>query len=131
LIAPVRRSANGYRYYDPGLVRIIPVFTAMLSLGLTLRAIASIFAPDGPLVSCPSDAELRASMVRAQPIYLEHLRRVDDEVAELLMRREAILGRLERCRAELLRSGPVELPEPARQGSRRFRPGRVEYGAPV
>jgi DNA-binding transcriptional MerR regulator len=130
LIAPVKRSSNGYRYYDPGLARLVPVFTAMLSLGLTLRDITGIFAPSGPLRSCPSDAELRVSMVRAQSIYQEQLKRVDAEIAHLLERREAILGRLERCRTELLQTGPLALPEPG-FAARRFRPGRVEYRTPA
>jgi len=120
------RAANRYRYFDASLVKIIPVFLNMLSIGLALRDIRAIFAPEDPIRTCPSDAELRASMVRAEPIYRRHIEFIDAQLEDLAGRRKAFEMRLERCRLELQASGVVKLPE-SPTGRRWVRPGRVEY----
>lgn len=126
LIAPVLRAANRYRYFDTSLTRIVPVFTNMLSIGLALRDIRAIFAPSDPIRTCPSDAQLRASMRRAVPIYRQHVKAIDAEMIDLAGRRRAFEARLERCRLELEATGVVELPEPF-ANRREIRPGRVAY----
>jgi MerR family transcriptional regulator, copper efflux regulator len=126
LVGPVLRAANRYRYFDASLTKIVPVFTSMLSLGLALRDICAIFAPIEPLRTCPSDASLRASMRRAEPIYRRHIEAIDAEMIELAANRRAFEVRLERCRVELETTGVVELPEPF-VSRRQMRPGRVAY----
>lgn len=126
MIAPALRAANRYRYFDASLTRIVPVITNMLSIGLTLREIRAIFAPSEPIRGCPSDAELRASMHRASPIYRQHIETIDAEMIDLAGRRRAFETRLERCRLELEAAGVVELPEPF-ASRRQVRPGRVAY----
>jgi len=126
LIAPALRAANRYRYFDAGLTKIVPVFTSMLSIGLTLREIRAIFAPDEPIRACPTDADLRVSMRRAEPIYRHHVEAIDAEMTDLVGRRRAFEARLERCRLEIEASGVVELPEPF-SSKRQMRPGRVVY----
>jgi DNA-binding transcriptional MerR regulator len=126
LIAPELRAANRYRYFDASLTRIVPVFTNMLSIGLALRDIRAIFAPSEPIRACPTDAQLRASMRRAVPIYRRQLEAIDAEMIDLAGRRRAFETRLERCRLELEATGVVELPEPF-VSRRQVRPGRVAY----
>ena len=126
LIAPVLRAANRYRYFDASITKIVPVFTSMLSIGLTLRDIRAIFAPDAPIRACPPDADLRTSMRRAEPIYRRHIESIDAQIIELAALRQAFKVRLERCRLELQSSGVVELPEPF-ANRRHIRPGRVAY----
>ncbi len=126
LIAPVLRAANRYRYFDASLTRIVPVFTNMLSIGLALRDIRAIFAPSDPIQACPTDGQLRESMLRAAPIYRRYIESIDAEMIDLAERRRAFEVRLERCRVERESTGAVELPEPF-ANRRRVRPGRVSY----
>ena len=126
LIAPALRAANRYRHFDASLTRIVPVFTSMLSIGLALRDIRAIFAPTDPIRACPTDAQLRDSMLRAAPIYRKYLESIDAEMIDLAERRRAFEVRLERCRVESESTGTVELPEPF-PNRRQVRPGRVDY----
>lgn len=126
LIASSLRAANRYRYFDASLAKIVPVFANMLSIGLTLRDIREIFAPAAPIRACPPDADLRASMRRAEPIYRRHLESIDAEMTDLVGRRRAFEIRLERCRLEIEASGAVELPKPF-TSRRQVLPGHVAY----
>ena len=126
LIAPSLRAANRYRYFDASLAKIVPVFANMLSIGLTLRDIREIFAPAAPIRARPSDAGLRASMRRAEPIYRRYVASIDAEMTELIGRRRAFEIRLERCRLEVQASGEVELPKPF-TSRRHILPGHVAY----
>jgi MerR family transcriptional regulator, copper efflux regulator len=127
LIKPLYRARNGYRYYDASLQYPIRVFSAALSLGLSLSEIGEIFATAKPLQCEPTASQARASTIVARRIYERHLATIDQEVARLMGVRALLEQRVAHTSAQLSGSGPVRIAIPASPRERRNRPGRVEY----
>jgi DNA-binding transcriptional MerR regulator len=126
LIAPLHRTSNGYRYYDPSLQEVIRVFGAAMSIGISLSEISEIFAAVSPLLREPTPAQARATAENAAKIHRRHIDAIDVELERLGKLRAVFVRRADYCMQQL--AGP----EPARIGAptiaeRRSRPGRIEY----
>jgi DNA-binding transcriptional MerR regulator len=130
LIAPVLRDKNGYRYFSPELANSIHVFSALLALGLSLREITAIYGETLPLRDAPTPAQARDCLLRALDVYEAHLRRIDEQLADLKLLKEELLARVVRCNEQLNSTEAVYLGSD-RVLTRKSMPGRIQYERPT
>lgn len=89
LVAPVTRTASGYRLYDSHTAQRVVDLKTLQTVGLTLEEIAAVFAQAGDApVSC----------AHVSPLFDTVIERLESKIAALTELRDGTIAQAGRCR---------------------------------
>ena len=100
------RSANGYRWYPPGVVDRLRLIRAALSIGFTLDELANILVMrDGEGVPCKHVRELAGAKLESLDRYIRQLAELRDQLRVILKQWDGALKKTPRGK----RAGLLEI----------------------